>query len=159
MTKLPIHDNYFWRVYLTGNYTPDCCPEYLKPENFAALKGGLVDRIQWHTMTILDFLRQNDVSISRYILLDHMDWLSSFNMSILQDEWNAIVDRANERCRVLYRSGGLKVDFVDPLQVQVNGQSRQVGELLTYNTALAEQLHPLDRVHTYGSFYIADLKK
>ena len=158
-TKLPIHDNYFWRVYLTGNYTPDCCPEYLKPENFAALKGGLVDRIQWHTMTILDFLRQNDVSISRYILLDHMDWLSSFNMSILQDEWDAIVQRANERCRVLFRSGGLKVDFVDPLTVQVNGQSRKVGDLLTYHTELTDRLHPLDRVHTYGSFYVADLKK
>ena len=32
--KLPFVDNYFWRVYITGSYTPDCCPEYLKPANF-----------------------------------------------------------------------------------------------------------------------------
>jgi S-adenosylmethionine-diacylglycerol 3-amino-3-carboxypropyl transferase len=30
-------------------------------------------------------------------------------------------------------------------------------ELLTYHKELANQLHQLDRVHTYGSFYIADL--
>ena len=29
-TKLPLKDNYFWRVYLTGNYTHECCPRYLE---------------------------------------------------------------------------------------------------------------------------------
>ena len=28
--SLPIHDNYFWRVYLNGQYTRECCPEYLQ---------------------------------------------------------------------------------------------------------------------------------
>ena len=23
-TELPVSDNYFWRVYMTGSYTPDC---------------------------------------------------------------------------------------------------------------------------------------
>ena len=36
---LPTKDNYFWRLYATGCYTPDCCPEYLERENFEALKG------------------------------------------------------------------------------------------------------------------------
>lgn len=31
-TQIPIHDNYFWRVFITGQYSPSCCPEYLKPE-------------------------------------------------------------------------------------------------------------------------------
>jgi S-adenosylmethionine-diacylglycerol 3-amino-3-carboxypropyl transferase len=158
-TKLPIHDNYFWRVYLTGRYSHDCCPEYLKPDNFAKLKAGLVDRVTTHTMTILDFLRAHDVSISRYVLLDHMDWLSSFSRESLRDEWQAIVDRAAPDCRLIWRSGGLSVDYVDPLEVKVAGRVRKVGELLTYNQALANELHPKDRVHTYGSFYIANLKK
>ena len=158
MTKLPIHDNYFWRVYMTGHYTPTCCPEYVKAENFEKLK-GLVDRISTHTMTILDFLKQNEVAISRYVLLDHMDWLSSFSLVVLRDEWQALVDRATPDCRFLWRSGGLRVTYVDPLVVKVNGQDRKVGDLLKYNTELTERLHPLDRVHTYGSFYVADLNK
>ena len=33
----------------------------------------------------------------------------------------------------------------------------EVGELLTYHRRLAAELHEKDRVHTYGSFHIADL--
>jgi S-adenosylmethionine-diacylglycerol 3-amino-3-carboxypropyl transferase len=36
--RLPLRDNYFWRVYLTGEYTPECCPEYLKATNLSALE-------------------------------------------------------------------------------------------------------------------------
>ena len=42
-------------------------------------------------------------------------------------------------------------------RVSVDGQRREVGELLTYHNDLAEELHRQDRVHTYGSFYISDL--
>jgi len=156
--KLPIHDNYFWRVYMTGCYTQDCCPNYLKREHFEALKGGLVDRITTHTMSIEQFLVQNNVKITRFILLDHMDWLSTFKFALLESEWQAIVDRAAPQARVMYRSGGMKVEYVEPIRVKVNGQEKRVGELVTYNTELAEKLHEVDRVHTYGSFYIADFK-
>jgi hypothetical protein len=33
-----------------------------------------------------------------------------------------------------------------------------VGDLLRYDRDLANRLHPLDRVHTYGSFSIAHLQ-
>jgi S-adenosylmethionine-diacylglycerol 3-amino-3-carboxypropyl transferase len=156
-SQLPLHDNYFWRVYLTGKYTPDCCPEYLRPENFQLLKDGLVDRIRVHTATIRDFLAEHDGAVSRFILLDHMDWMSSACHPELQREWQAIVDRAAPQSRILFRSGGLDVDYVDPLPVRIQGRRREVGELLTYHRTLAEELHPKDRVHTYGSFHIADL--
>ncbi len=156
--RLPIHDNYFWRVYLKGEYTPDCCPEYLKPENFEKLKGGLVDRIDINTDSVEAFLRKKDVKISRYILLDHMDWLSTYRFAWLESEWQAIVDRAADNCRVLFRSGGMQVKYVDPIRVNVKGRERLVGDMMTYHTELAASLHKLDRVHTYGSFYIADLK-
>lgn len=155
--KLPIADNYFWRVYLTGEYTPTCRPEYLGRENFEALKGGLVDRISTHTTSILDFLSDHEVEVSRYVLLDHMDWLAVENREVLAAEWQAICDRAASGARVIYRSGGLNVDYVDDLVVTRGGAPVQVGELLTYDRDLAEELHQKDRVHTYGSFYIADL--
>ena len=155
--QLPIHDNYFWRVYLTGEYTPDCCPEYLKPENFQALKGGLVDKVHTYTDSVEGFLRKHDVEISRYVLLDHMDWLSTQFYPLLESEWQAILQRATPNARILWRSGGLKTDFVDRVNVQLNGRNQELGELLTYHKEMADELHKQDRVHTYGSFYIADL--
>ena len=53
--------------------------------------------------------------------------------------------------------GGLRVDYVDPLEVTVQGRTRKLGEILKYDHTLAQELHPRDRVHTYGSFYIADV--
>jgi S-adenosylmethionine-diacylglycerol 3-amino-3-carboxypropyl transferase len=155
--QLSLHDNYFWRVYLTGAYTADCCPEYLKRDNFERLQGGLVNRISVHTATIESFLRTHDAAISRFVLLDHMDWLSTAREPLLQREWQAIVDRAAPRARVLWRSGGLQVDYVDPLVVRIRGKRHRAGDLLRYDRELAAHLHQQDRVHTYGSFYIADL--
>ena len=155
--RLPISDNYFWRVYLTGEYTDHCCPEYLKPENFQALKDGLVDRVSTHTDSVEGFLRKNEVAISRFVLLDHMDWLSTQFYPLLESEWQAILMRAAPNARVLWRSGGLKTDFVDRVNIRMHGQQRELGEMLTYHPELAAELHERDRVHTYGSFYIADL--
>ncbi len=156
-TSLPIHDNYFWRVYVTGEYTKDCCPEYLKEKNFERLKDGLVERIHLHTATIEKFLLSHDQQISKFILLDHMDWLSTHRLSALADEWQSILLRATDEARVIFRSGGMEVNYVDPLEVKVHGRMRKLETLLEYDTALSEELHEKDRVHTYGSFYIATI--
>lgn len=155
--KLPIMDNYFWRVYLAGSYTVDCCPEYLKPDNFQRLKDGLVDRITTHTQTVQGFLEATDTKISRFVLLDHMDWLSSYRFPLLESEWQAILDNATPDARFLWRSGGLRTDFVDRVAVNYQGQKTELVDLLSYNTDLANELHEKDRVHTYGSFYIAGI--
>jgi S-adenosylmethionine-diacylglycerol 3-amino-3-carboxypropyl transferase len=157
--ELPLKDNYFWRVYLTGEYTPECCPEYLKRDNFDRLKAGLIDNLSWHTDSVQGFLEQHDRPISRFVLLDHMDWLHGALYEGLVGEWQAIVDRSAPKSRILWRSGGLKTPFVDTVPVEIEGCRGQVGELLTYHTELAERLHTQDRVHTYGSFFIADLTK
>lgn len=158
-SKLPLKDNYFWRVYLTGEYTPECCPEYLREENFARLKSGLVDRIHTHTTTILDYLESTDQTYSRYVLLDHMDWLAEHHADVLQRQWQAIVDHADDRSILLWRSAALKVEFINDIQVQLDGQDHPLGRLLQYNRALAAKLHAKDRVNTYGSFDIATLHK
>ncbi|MGE3541395.1 MAG: DUF3419 family protein [Candidatus Tectimicrobiota bacterium] len=156
-TRLSLQDNYFWRVYLSGAYTPECCPEYLKRANFARLRAALHGRISVHTTSLRDFLCRHVGTISRFILLDHMDWLSTAASTMLADEWQMILDRAAPGARVLWRSGGLYVDYVDPLLVRVGGRPRRVGEMLRYHHELAASLHAQDRVHTYGSFYIADV--
>lgn len=156
-TSRSLQDNYFWRVYLTGSYEPDCCPEYLKPDNFERLKAGLIDRLTVNTNTVEGFLKQHPGTISRYVLLDHMDWMAGAQPQMLQNEWQAIIDRAAQQARIIWRSAGIKVDFIDPLKVQREGREQEVGALLKYQSQLASELHERDRVNTYGSFYIADL--
>lgn len=158
-SELPIQDNYFWRVYVTGSYTKECCPEYLEEKNFEALKGGLVDRISIHTDTVEGFLRKNtERKISRFVLLDHMDWLSDRFYDALVAEWDAILKSAAPNTRIIWRSGGLKTDYINTVPVQVNGVEKKLSDVLVYDEEKATQLHKIDRVHTYGSFYIADLK-
>ena len=155
--KLPIKDNYFWRVYMNGSYTRECCPEYLKEENFNRLKQGQLDRLTTHTDSVQGFLEKHDGTISRFILLDHMDWLSDHFFPYLEAEWQAIIDKARPDARILWRSGGLRTDFIGQVQVQNNGQMNRVSDMLTYDSELAGELHQKDRVHTYASFYIAEL--
>lgn len=157
-TKLPLKDNYFWRLYVYGEYSPTCCPEYLKEDKFYILKNGPVDAIQTYTSTMTQFLREHDQPVSRLVLLDHMDWLNTpARRPVLESEWQAIVDRADESTRIIWRSAGIDGRFVDSLTIEADGRHRRLVELLNYQTELASQLHLQDRVHTYGSFCIADL--
>ena len=156
-TEIPIADNYFWRVYMTGSYTHDCCPEYLKEDNFRKLKEGLVDRISVHTNSVQGFLENHTGTISRFVLLDHMDWLSDRFFPLLEAEWQAILDRAAPNSRVIWRSGGLNTDYLSKVLVRKNNKFLKLPELLEYHQQLAAELHAQDRVHTYGGFFIADL--
>ncbi len=156
-TKLPLTDNYFWRVYMKGCYTPACCPEYLKAENFARLREGLVDGVTVHTASVQHFLESHRGTISKFVLLDHMDWLSDRFFPLLEAEWQAIFDRAAPGARAIWRSGGLRTEFIDQVQIMRQGKLQPIRGLLTYHPELAAELHEKDRVHTYGSFYIADL--
>lgn len=155
MIKLPLKDNYFWRVYLNGSYTKNCCPEYLKEENFELLKTDRIKRVSTHTNSVQGFLENYTGKISRYVLLDHMDWLSDRYFSLLEAEWQATIDRATPDARFIWRSGGLRTDFIDQVEINYQGRLQKVRSLLELDRALAAELHPKDRVHTYGSFYIA----
>jgi S-adenosylmethionine-diacylglycerol 3-amino-3-carboxypropyl transferase len=158
--QLPIWTNYFWTVYLRGAYTSSCCPEYLKRENFLALKGGLVDRIVPHTTTVTGFLEGGAEPISRFVLLDHMDWMSYYYPQALSDEWSALLRRASPGARVLFRSASEHPGFLDQLQVahpRSDAAPLRLTDALRFDRPLAERLHQLDRVHTYASFHVADV--
>lgn len=157
--RLPMRDNYFWRLYMNGCYTRSCCPTYLEEANFTRLKEGLVDRVTTHTDSVQGFLEKHPGKISKFILLDHMDWLSDHFFPLLESEWQAIVDKAAPHSRLIWRSGGFNTDFIDSVHVKIAGQTTKVNDLLDYNTQLAQELHPQDRVHTYGSFFIAQMRK
>ncbi|KAA6185527.1 DUF3419 family protein [Thiohalocapsa marina] len=153
--ELPIWNNYFWMVYLNGRYTQSCCPEYLKPRNFAALKAGLVDRVVPHTCTVTHFLQHNDAPVSKFVLLDHMDWMASYHPEALAEEWSAILQRATPGARAIFRSAHAAPGYLN--RIELGGRRQPLRERLVFHHALARDLQRRDRVHTYAGFHVADL--
>ena len=153
--SLPLWTNYFWTLYLRGRYSADCCPEYLRPENFTALKRGLAERIEVHTGTVTEFLRGTRERISRFVLLDHMDWMSSYYPQALAEEWDAICEHAAHDARIIFRSAHREPDYLDGLRL---GDGRALGDRLEFHGGLSAALQPRDRVHTYAGLHIADLR-
>jgi S-adenosylmethionine-diacylglycerol 3-amino-3-carboxypropyl transferase len=156
MRELPLRDNYFWRVYIHGHYSPQCCPEYLKPKNFLALKAGIVDSINPNTCTVTEFLHLNRDRLTKLVLLDHMDWMSSYYPEALVEEWNAIIARSADNARVIFRSAHRSPAYLNAMRL--GPQRRLLREVLALDEARAEALTLQDRVHTYAGFFIGDIR-
>jgi S-adenosylmethionine-diacylglycerol 3-amino-3-carboxypropyl transferase len=153
LRQLPIWNNYFWRLYLHGRYSRNCCPEYLREENFATLKGGLVDRIVPHTSTVTHFLRGSQEQVSKFVLLDHMDWMASHYPEALVEEWREILAHAAPRARVIFRSAHARPKYLDTICVD----GVRLTDHLSFHENLAQELSRQDRVHTYAGFHICDV--
>jgi S-adenosylmethionine-diacylglycerol 3-amino-3-carboxypropyl transferase len=151
---LALRDNYFWRLYLMGEFTENCCPEYLKPHNFERLK-GLIDRVTIHTDSVQGFLERTDARPSCLLLLDHMDWLADRFAPQLAAEWQAIANRAAPDARFVWRTLGVDKEFVDNVRVTVAGRERRLGDLLCYDDQMSQQLMEQERVTVYGGLFVA----
>jgi S-adenosylmethionine-diacylglycerol 3-amino-3-carboxypropyl transferase len=142
-TELSIQNNYFWRVYLTGSYTRDCCPNYLR-KNYFSLLQKRVANIQTHTASLVQFLKQHPGTYSHFILLDHQDWMADAKPKKLAEEWQYILDNAATGTRILFRSASPSASFLPSF----------VKERLFFNDDLTSALHPQDRVGTYESTHL-----
>ena len=159
MTKTHLkRDNYFWLVYLLGEYTHDCCPSYLKQENFHILKNmDLRKTIQLHDKSVSDFMSSYTGKIDKFVLLDHMDWLCRpAHQTILAEQWKLILKKAASNSIILFRSAGMNIDWMNQVNITHKNKTQPLFDLLNFNVDLAKQLHALDRVHTYGSFYVVE---
>lgn len=145
LTELPVRDNYFWRLYLHGRYTRDCCPNYLKAENLPALRER-ASRVHVHTTSFSTFLAGQPQPFSHFVLLDHQDWLWAHDHAALADEWRWILKRSEPGARVLLRSAALRVEFLPEFA------SAQLLPQIA-----AERWHPKDRVGTYGCTLLAEV--
>lgn len=155
--QLLLRDNYFWTLYLRGRYTRECCPEYLKQENFLALKASRAACIHPHTATVTDFLRATPERFSRFVLLDHMDWMSSYHPAALAEEWQEILAHAAPDARIIFRSAHAQPRYLDQVAIDHEGRSGPLLRLLHFRRELAQALQSLDRVHTYAGFHICDV--
>jgi S-adenosylmethionine-diacylglycerol 3-amino-3-carboxypropyl transferase len=143
-TEVPMVDNYFWRVYVTGAYLLECCPNYLREEHFDLLRDR-ADRIRPWTGTVTEFLRRHPGQYTHFVLLDHQDWLAEHDVDALVEEWEHILANAAPGAKILMRSAGERVDFIPAM-----ARAR-----LTFHPEITAPLHLRDRVGTYGSFHFA----
>ena len=102
-----------------------------------------------------EFLNRSEEPISRFVLLDHMDWMSSYHPKALIEEWNAILDRATPGARILLRSAHADPAFLH--WIRVGTTHRPLSETIRFDRKLAARLQRQDRVHTYAGFMIADV--
>lgn len=145
MTEVPVAENYFWRLYLHGSYTPQCCPNYLRPEHSDYLRERL-DRVRLYTSSFSAFLQAHSQPLTHFVLLDHQDWLCAHDVPGLEQEWRLILERSAPGTRVLMRSAALTVDFVPPFaQAALRAHADH------------ERWHQRDRVGTYGSMLLAEV--
>jgi S-adenosylmethionine-diacylglycerol 3-amino-3-carboxypropyl transferase len=146
-TERPVKDNYFWRLYMNGAYTRDCCPAYLEEQNFASLQAQ-VDKVKTNNMTMANFLKENPGQYSHYILLDHQDWLAANDVDALEEEWRLILDNSRPGTRILLRSAASEVDFFPDF----------VKKAVEFEQEVTASTHQKDRVGTYASVYMAIVK-
>lgn len=142
-TKLPMRDNYFWRVYLTGSYSSHCRPNYLRKNHFQTLNQR-VNRIQVHNSSLLQYLKLSSGTYSHFILLDHQDWMAHTQPKQLAEEWQQILSKAESGSRILFRSAGSAYDFLPNFifdQIELHPQKTSA-------------LHQKDRVGTYESTHL-----
>ena len=146
-TELPIKDNYFWRLYLTGRYSKNCSPEYLKESNFESLQNHM-GHLKIHTSTISEFLKKSPGKYTHFILLDHQDWLAHNLPEALNEEWELILKNSRSGTKILMRSAAPKIDFFPNF----------IKDKVDWKLELAEKAHQKDRVGTYASTYLGIVK-
>ena len=146
-TELPVHDNYFYKVYWQGHYSENCRPEYLNAAHFSTLQNR-THKIRTHTTTISDFLKSHPGKYSHYVLLDHQDWLAANNRAALEEEWDLILKNSRPGTKILLRSAAEEVNFFPAF----------VKKSVVFEKERTQQTHRLDRVGTYASVHLATVK-
>lgn len=145
-TELPARENYFWRVYIRGEYTPACCPDYLKKENYAQLQAN-IKRVRVYNSTVTDFLHNHPGDYTHFVLLDHQDWLAAHDAAALDEEWMQIIHNSAENAKLIMRSAATEINFIPEF----------VAASLKTHPECTSQLHQTDRVGTYGNLMFAEV--
>ncbi len=145
LTKVPIYDNYFLSVTVTGRFRGYRVPPYLLPENFETLRRNLprVTVVNGWLGPYLDSLPPG--SINKFNLLDIFDWMSD---EVFEATLRSVLRAAAPSATMIYRSGSYRHD--PPASILPH---------LEPHAELARELLAIDRSATYGSFYVYTIRK
>ena len=161
-------DNYHYRLTLMGNYSRESCPLYLKEDAFNALRadnGKALDCFRLHTDAIVTVLRGlQDGSLTRAILMDHMDWFDPIDDSVPipkleaarneNDKTVADLDReVVEIARVIAKGGA--VFWRSAAKYPWYSKRFELAGFKVAPVHIRETGKPIDNVNMYASFYKA----
>jgi len=144
--KQGMKDNYFWKIYLEGNYTESCSPEYLKKDNFEIISSQLT-KITHNTLSVTELLNSSEKKYSHFLLLDHQDWLAGNGTNELEKEWIAIFKSSKSNSKILFRSVHKDLEFLPDF---VRSKIKKMNIKTTY-------LKQNDRVGTYPSTFLFEI--
>lgn len=137
-------ENYFYYNCITGSFSRDNCPSYLKEENFEKLRGesGRINALHIVNSFFLPALysRQYDVAI----LMDHVDWLTADQA---KEVAVALGKQIRPGGRVIWRSAAVHPPYVEMIE--------DAGFLVRCVDRVTEDSPYLDRVNMYASFWQA----
>jgi S-adenosylmethionine-diacylglycerol 3-amino-3-carboxypropyl transferase len=147
----PIRENYFgWQAF-SRSYDRAACramPDYLKPENFEALRSTL-KRVTTHVTSFHEFLGvQAPGAFDRFVLLDAQDWMRPAQIA---DLWAEIARVGPPGSRVIFRTAARRSPIEEALPAELYAR-------FEYEESLSRRLHAADRSAIYGGFHVYSLR-
>jgi len=141
--SLIARDNYFYYNCLTGHFSHQSCPDYLKEENFRKLKDDkAIDTLHIVDDFFLPTLKKR--TYTKIVLMDHLDWLSDADSSEVARALGTQVPKGG---RVIWRSAAYSPKYATFIQ--------QAGFDVKRIQVHTEKHEMLDLVNMYASFWLA----
>ncbi|HYV90302.1 MAG TPA: DUF3419 family protein [Chitinophagales bacterium] len=144
--NLPVDNNYFLSLYLTGRYRNESAvPDYLKKENFNLLKSR-VDRMKIITLDAQSWLQSMEVaSISCFALSNICELMSEQETERLFKE---VIRTARPHARIIFRNLMISREVPQSLQ-----------SVIRKNESLSKYIFDNDRSFVYGKVAAYDVMK
>ncbi len=142
----PLADNPFaWQAFgRRYDKTMRAVPDYLRPENFAALKQAAPRATVRHDSLDGFLERQPARSLDRFVLLDSQDWMTPQALAAL---WERIARAARPGARVIFRTGGAASPLEAALPPALMARFMR-------DDATSAQCAAQDRSSIYGGFHL-----
>lgn len=137
-------DNYFYYNCLSGKFSRENCPDYLRRESFNKLKAGAVDNLHVVNSFYLPTLRAR--KYTKVILMDHVDWLGEAQAREVAE---ALGQQIVPGGRVIWRSAAYSPPYARYIE--------EAGFEVRCLQSAKYDLY-MDRVNMYASFWVATKK-
>lgn len=143
----PLEDNYFtWHAFgrQYDRAARQALPEYLKADNFSALRAG-VARVETHILGVTEYLRtQAPGAFDGFVLLDAQDWMRPGEIHAL---WAELARVGSPGARVIFRTASSVSPVEGAVEPGLRGRFR-------YERERSRALHGVDRSAIYGGFHL-----
>jgi S-adenosylmethionine-diacylglycerol 3-amino-3-carboxypropyl transferase len=149
--EYPIYENYFaWQAFARKYDTENrqAVPEYLKEENYAALK-KTAGKLRTVIGSITEEIKnQPENTFNRFVFLDAQDWMNAETMT---DLWSAIAAKGETGARIIFRTAGTSSPIEKNLPAALRAR-------FVYEEEFSRELFKQDRASIYGGFHLYLLK-